>query len=139
MQFLTTGGGTVRFNPNLYADGKVCLSLLGTWEGPKWVPGVSTLSQVLLSIQSAILVDAPWANEPGDEAHLQTERGIRAVARHNLHLRLATVRHAVIEHIKRPPKCEFAASAPRAGAWAWSLPSPPPSHPLQAPPPLRRL
>ena len=29
----TTGGGRARFNPNLYADGKVCLSLLGTWHG----------------------------------------------------------------------------------------------------------
>lgn len=28
------------------AAGKVCLSLLGTWSGPGWVPGVSTLSQV---------------------------------------------------------------------------------------------
>ena len=27
----TTNGGTFRFNPNLYANGKVCLSLLGTW------------------------------------------------------------------------------------------------------------
>jgi len=32
----TTGGGTVRFNPNLYNCGKVCLSLLGTWPG-RWV------------------------------------------------------------------------------------------------------
>ena len=28
----TTGAGTVRFNPNLYNCGKVCLSLLGTCE-----------------------------------------------------------------------------------------------------------
>ncbi len=27
----TTGSGKVRFNPNLYSCGKVCLSLLGTW------------------------------------------------------------------------------------------------------------
>ena len=54
--FLTTGGGTVRFNPNLYPCGKVCLSLLGTWAGPSWVPGQSTLLQVLVSIQSLILV-----------------------------------------------------------------------------------
>lgn len=33
VQFLTTGGGKVRFNPNLYQCGKVCLSLLGTWAG----------------------------------------------------------------------------------------------------------
>jgi ubiquitin-conjugating enzyme E2 Z len=29
VKFMTTAGGTVRFNPNLYADGKVCLSVLG--------------------------------------------------------------------------------------------------------------
>ena len=28
VQFMTTGGGQVRFGPNLYQDGKVCLSLL---------------------------------------------------------------------------------------------------------------
>jgi hypothetical protein len=31
---------------NLYAEGKVCLSLLGTWQGPGWSPDTSTLSQV---------------------------------------------------------------------------------------------
>jgi ubiquitin-protein ligase len=45
----TTGGGTVRFNPNLYDSGKVCLSLLGTWSGThaceKWT-NKSTLLQV---------------------------------------------------------------------------------------------
>lgn len=46
VQFLTTGGGRVRFNPNLYDSGKVCLSLLGTWSGEKWIPGHSTLMQV---------------------------------------------------------------------------------------------
>ena len=33
MNLCTTGGGLVRFNPNLYNCGKVCLSLLGTWAG----------------------------------------------------------------------------------------------------------
>lgn len=108
VQFLTTGGGRVRFNPNLYENGKarkggrqtcaylqtpasascaascrppaapstaaapawraleltalqftrapqVCLSLLGTWAGPGWQAGQSTLLQVLISIQSMIL------------------------------------------------------------------------------------
>ena len=39
MTLLTTGNGKVRFNPNLYANGYVCLSLLGTWQGnadEKW-------------------------------------------------------------------------------------------------------
>ena len=59
----TTGNGTVRFNPNLYANGKVCLSLLGTWSGhesEKWNPKTSTFLQVLISIQSLILVEQPY-------------------------------------------------------------------------------
>lgn len=29
VKLVTTGGGRVRFNPNLYKNGKVCLSILG--------------------------------------------------------------------------------------------------------------
>lgn len=43
----TTGGGTVRFNPNLYNNGYVCLSLLGTWRGnsktENWDPKLSSI------------------------------------------------------------------------------------------------
>lgn len=42
----TTGSGNVRFNPNLYSCGKVCLSLLGTWRGnasENWDPKISNL------------------------------------------------------------------------------------------------
>ena len=55
VKFLTTNYNRCRFNPNLYAEGKVCLSLLGTWSGPGWDPKESTLLQVLLSIQGCIL------------------------------------------------------------------------------------
>lgn len=50
VKLVTTGGGTVRFNPNLYNDGKVCLSLLGTWHGgskeEKWDVSRSSIYQV---------------------------------------------------------------------------------------------
>ena len=62
---MTTGGGTVRFNPNLYSNGKVCLSILGTWSGPGWAP-VNSLASVLLSIQS-LMNEKPYHNEPGFE------------------------------------------------------------------------
>lgn len=63
--FLTTARGKVRFSPNLYTDGKVCLSLLGTFDGPRWDPA-SSLYQVLMSIQGMILgVAHPLFNEPG--------------------------------------------------------------------------
>ena len=55
----------IRFNPNLYEGGKVCLSILGTWTGPKW-SSVQTLRSVLLSIQS-LLDEYPIINEPGWE------------------------------------------------------------------------
>ncbi|KAK9419143.1 hypothetical protein SUNI508_01120 [Seiridium unicorne] len=67
VQFKTTGGGKIRFNPNLYENGKVCLSLLGTWQGEPWQPGKSTLLQLLVSIQSMILCENPYYNEPGFE------------------------------------------------------------------------
>ncbi|XP_019171907.1 PREDICTED: putative ubiquitin-conjugating enzyme E2 38 [Ipomoea nil] len=54
-------------NPNLYENGLVCLSLLNTWRGPKetrWQPGVSTMLQVLVSIQALVLNHAPLHNEP---------------------------------------------------------------------------
>ncbi|KAJ6417173.1 hypothetical protein OIU84_002973 [Salix udensis] len=62
--------GGLRLNPNLYNCGKVCLSLLGTWQGnknEKWQPGVSTVLQVLVSIQALILNQKPFFNEPGYE------------------------------------------------------------------------
>lgn len=48
------------------SDGKVCLSLLGTWDGDRgesWNMCTSTLLQVLVSIQSLILVPEPFFNE----------------------------------------------------------------------------
>ena len=65
VKFLTTAGGKVRFNPNLYDNGYVCLSLLGTWQGPGWIPNKSTLLQVLVSLQGLVLVPEPFFNEPG--------------------------------------------------------------------------
>lgn len=45
----TTGNRSVRFNPNLYNDGKVCLSVLNTWHGrpeEKWNSQTSSFLQV---------------------------------------------------------------------------------------------
>ncbi|EGB09201.1 hypothetical protein AURANDRAFT_16586, partial [Aureococcus anophagefferens] len=54
VRILTTKRGTLKFGPNLYADGLVCLSLLGTWPGPGWDPNASSLLQVLISIQGLV-------------------------------------------------------------------------------------
>eukprot|EP00039_Didymoeca_costata_P032272 m.37213 g.37213 ORF g.37213 m.37213 type:complete len:810 (+) comp9276_c0_seq2:247-2676(+) len=95
----TTGTGTVRFNPNLYRNGKVCLSLLGTWQGPGWDVKNSTLLQVLLSIQSLILVDDPYFNEPGYE----TQPGAGdACKMYNHTLRFHTIQNAMLDNLNHP-------------------------------------
>ncbi|XP_062509356.1 baculoviral IAP repeat-containing protein 6-like isoform X2 [Corticium candelabrum] len=100
----TTGGGTVRFNPNLYNCGKVCLSLLGTWEGQqgeKW-NDTSTVLQVLVSIQSLILVMEPYFNEPGYEREIGTKEGDIHNQEYSAEVRVNTIRHAIIGQLRNP-------------------------------------
>jgi dihydroorotase (homodimeric type) len=67
----TNGNGPV--NPNLYEDGKICLSLLGTWHtderNESWSPAKSTLLQVLVSLMGLVLVKEPYYNEAGYDVH----------------------------------------------------------------------
>ena len=66
-----------RLNPNLYEEGKVCVSLLGTWSGrgtETWTTD-SNLLQLLVSIQGLILVREPYFNEAGYEKQKGTQQG----------------------------------------------------------------
>jgi len=58
-----TNGDEVRFNPNLYKCGKVCISLLNTWRGEQWT-SCQSISTVLLTL-CTILCKDPLLNEPG--------------------------------------------------------------------------
>ena len=58
-----TCDSVTRFNPNLYINGKVCLSILNTWNGDQWT-GCQTISSVLLAL-CTVLNDKPLLNEPG--------------------------------------------------------------------------
>ena len=101
----TTGGGSVRFNPNLYNCGKVCLSLLGTWPGAEsesWNAQHSTFLQVLVSIQSLILVADPYFNEPGYQASIGTESGTTNSEAYNLNIKVQTINHAMLQHLALP-------------------------------------
>ncbi|KAI0340853.1 ubiquitin conjugating enzyme family protein [Trametopsis cervina] len=100
VKYMTTHGGKYRFNPNLYADGKVCLSLLGTWQGPGWVSGRSTLLQVLISIQSMILCDEPYLNEPGWANCAGTPQS----KQYSANVRRMVVRTAMLGNLKNPPE-----------------------------------
>ncbi|KAL2900486.1 putative ubiquitin-conjugating enzyme E2 25, partial [Bienertia sinuspersici] len=68
----------LRINPNLYDDGKTCLSLLCTWRGSgveNWQPGKSTMLEVLLLIQGLIFNAEPYYNEPGYESSKASHHG----------------------------------------------------------------
>jgi ubiquitin-protein ligase len=58
-----TNGDGIRFNPNLYKCGKVCISLLNTWRGEQWT-SCQTISSVLLTLCTLLCKD-PLLNEPG--------------------------------------------------------------------------
>ena len=45
VKFLTNDGKT-RFHPNLYRNGKVCLSILNTWKGESWT-SCQTIKSIL--------------------------------------------------------------------------------------------
>jgi len=106
MKIMTTGYGTVRFNPNLYKNGKVCLSILNTWAGSadeKWQPDISTIEAVLVSVQSFIFVENPYFNEPGYEANLGTNKGDMLNKKYNDDIRFYTLKYAINENLKKLP------------------------------------
>jgi len=95
----------VRFNPNPYDSGKVCLSLLGTWPGgvnEQWNEKTSTLEQVMVSIQSLIMVPEPYFNEPSYESSMNTPSGDRESRYYNENVQVNNIRWAMIEQIKNP-------------------------------------
>jgi len=60
--FLTNNDHT-RFHPNLYRNGRVCLSLLNTWSGDEW-SSCNTISSILLHI-SSLFTNHALTHEPG--------------------------------------------------------------------------
>lgn len=68
-----TNDGETRFNPNLYKNGKVCLSILNTWKGDQWT-GCQSISSILLAL-CTVLNNEPFLNEPGmTNKHLDFSR-----------------------------------------------------------------
>lgn len=58
-----TNDGFTRMHPNLYKNGKVCLSILNTWNGEPWT-ACQTISSILVTLRS-ILTEDPLTHEPG--------------------------------------------------------------------------
>lgn len=98
--------GGLRLNPNLYDNGKVCLSLLNTWAGSgseKWIPSNSTMLQVLVSIQALILNDKPFFNEPGYDNRYTGVTGEQRSKEYNENIFIMSLK-TMIYTLRRPPK-----------------------------------
>ena len=69
----STNNGRTRFNPNLYRNGKVCISILNTWKGEQWT-SCQTIRSILLTLVT-LLHNKPLLNEPGiTEKHPANEK-----------------------------------------------------------------
>ncbi|CAA6656009.1 unnamed protein product [Spirodela intermedia] len=97
--------GGLRINPNLYEEGKVCLSLLNTWTGKGnevWDPNSSSILQVLVSIQGLVLNSRPYFNEAGYEKQVGTAEGEKNSYPYNENTYLLNLR-SMLYLLRRPP------------------------------------
>jgi ubiquitin-protein ligase len=100
--------GNKRFNPNLYDCGKVCLSILGqSYIGPpssaseRWNE-TSSLLQIMISIQSQILIEEPYFNEPGYERNIGTSSGDASAKSYNENIRQYVMDSAMLALLENP-------------------------------------
>ncbi|PWA61009.1 ubiquitin-conjugating enzyme 23 [Artemisia annua] len=98
--------GGWRINPNLYEEGKVCLSLLNTWAGrgnEVWDPSSSTILQVLVSLQGLVLNSKPYFNEAGYDKQVGTAEGEKNSLSYNENTFLLNCK-TMMYLMRRPPK-----------------------------------
>lgn len=95
-----------KMNPNLYEDGNICLSLLGTWNGEGvevWNPLSSNVLQLVASIQGLILGETyPYFLEAGYDKLRGTTEGIRSAKLYNEKALLLSLQ-SMVHLIKNPP------------------------------------
>lgn len=92
-----TNDENIRFNPNLYTSGKVCVSLLNTWSGEQWT-SCQTISTVLLTLCTLLCKD-PLLNEPGAaKTHMDFHKYTRIIEYKNIDI-------AVLKMITKNPSC----------------------------------
>jgi ubiquitin-protein ligase len=96
VKYLTTDGNT-RMHPNFYCCGKVCLSIIGTWNGPGWT-SCQSLSSVLVTIRSLFIENPLW-QEPGFNGEL-SERN----SDYNKLIKYENIRIAMLKMANKPPR-----------------------------------
>ncbi|KAL6497922.1 putative ubiquitin-conjugating enzyme E2 23 [Orobanche hederae] len=98
--------GGWRINPNLYEEGKVCLSLLNTWTGrgnEVWDPSTSSILQVLVSLQGLVLNSKPYFNEAGYDKQVGTAEGEKNSLSYNENSFLLNCK-TMMYLMRKPPK-----------------------------------
>jgi len=85
--------GYTRYNPNFYINGKVCLSILNTWNGDSWT-SCQTISSILLTL-STVLCEFPLTNEPG----IDKSNNLKNVNNYNLIIKYKNIEYIIIEQI----------------------------------------
>ncbi|BBN16839.1 hypothetical protein Mp_7g09720 [Marchantia polymorpha subsp. ruderalis] len=98
--------GGLRLNPNLYENGKVCLSLLNTWTGKGseiWHPSTSSILQLLVSIQGLVLNAKPYFNEAGYDRQVGTGEGEKNSVVYNENSFLLSCK-SMLYLLRRPPR-----------------------------------
>ncbi|KAG5219193.1 ubiquitin-conjugating enzyme family protein [Salix suchowensis] len=97
--------GGWQINPNLYEEGKVCLSLLNTWTGrgnEVWHSSSSIL-QVLVSLQGLVLNSRPYFNEAGYDKQIRTAEGEKNSLSYNENTFLLNCK-TMMYLMRKPPK-----------------------------------
>lgn len=89
VKYCTNANG-IRFNPNLYTCGKVCVSLLNTWRGDQWT-SCQSISTVLLTLCTLLCSD-PLLNEPGvSKSHTDMENYTDIIEFSNLNIAVCDI------------------------------------------------
>lgn len=109
MQSAYYHSGGWRINPNLYEEGKVCLSLLNTWTGrgnEVWDSKSSSILQVLVSLQGLVLNSKPYFNEAGYDKQIGTAEGEKNSLSYNENTFLLNCK-TIMSLMRRPPKVMY--------------------------------
>jgi ubiquitin-protein ligase len=86
---------SIRMNPNLYSCGKVCLSIINTWGSNDWSPA-HTIKSIIVSINTFILNEYPYRNEPGFE----TTTDKKTLNYYNNKIRMISIEYGIIKTLQ---------------------------------------
>lgn len=93
-------GYNVRFHPNFYRNGKVCVSILNTWHGEQWSSCYS-LNNILTTLLSMFIHNSPLLLEP-----IFNESDIKQQTDYNNVIHHATINSCICDFLNNTPNYE---------------------------------